>query len=253
MSNAPPLPRWKPRRKGPPSADDRRVMSQRFLIHAREELAKGNRLQAGEKAWGAVAQQLKIVGQDRGWRHTSHRQVEAIGRQLTIEHGDTKLAQALGDAYHVGHENFYENYRSPGEIERMIDRVEQAIPVLEALQSQPPQPYTISDQDDVRRLRLLTGNNDLQVGDTSPTGFAVQRQSRSDDDKDSGESDARTPAPRKPSPTGGGSTSVQLKPGKELVQPDADASEPPAKSGRQRRGKHHGPGQTSRVNVRMEI
>ena len=55
----------------PPAAeaqgpDARRAMALRFLGHAEEELAKGHRLQASEKAWGAVAQQLKAIAEQRG-------------------------------------------------------------------------------------------------------------------------------------------------------------------------------------------
>ncbi len=174
MTIVPPLPDWKPKRKGAPTREERRAMGQRFIIHAREELQKGNRLQAGEKAWGAVAQHLKILGEERGWAHRSHRQVEAIGNHITREFQDVGLAQTLGKAYHVGHENFYENYRSPAEIERMIEQVERAIPVLESLADREPLPYTIKDRDDLNQLRLLTRNNQLAIGDTSPVGFSLR-------------------------------------------------------------------------------
>ena len=47
MTTAPNLPE-----PGVQSAEDRLSMSRRFQVHAREELDKGNRLQAGNKAYG---------------------------------------------------------------------------------------------------------------------------------------------------------------------------------------------------------
>ena len=107
MTTIPPLPE-----PGNQSPDDRKSMSLRFVVQAREELKVGNRLQAGGKAWGAVAQYLKIIGEARGWQYGSHRQLESIGRHIRAEYpdfGSEEFADALSDAYHKGHRNFYEN------------------------------------------------------------------------------------------------------------------------------------------------
>ena len=96
MTTAPPLPE-----PGPQSADDRRVIARRSILQARQELERGSRLQAGEKAWGAVAHNLKAIGESRGWRHESHQQVENIGRQLVAEYQDSDLGEAILDAYHT--------------------------------------------------------------------------------------------------------------------------------------------------------
>ena len=56
---------------GVQSDEDRRQISRHLIIHAREELAQGSRLQAGEKAWGAVVQPFKAIADQRGWRHQS--------------------------------------------------------------------------------------------------------------------------------------------------------------------------------------
>lgn len=50
----------------------RSAMALRFLDHADQEWAKGNRLQATEKAWAGVAQQFKAITEQRGWVHESH-------------------------------------------------------------------------------------------------------------------------------------------------------------------------------------
>ena len=54
MADLPPLPE-----AGFQSADDRRTIGRRFILQARNHLEEGDRLQAGEKAWGAIAHNLK--------------------------------------------------------------------------------------------------------------------------------------------------------------------------------------------------
>lgn len=172
----PPLPE-----PGEQSAEDRMKISRIFLLEAREELDKGSRLQAGEKAWGAVAQYLKIIGEQRGWHHGSHSQVEGIGRHILMEFAPfhkgkemTELSNALSDAYHRGHNNFYENQHSYQEIAETIEEVEEALPTLQALQQAAPRPFTIESNRQRRRLIELTGNPDLQIRDSSPVGFSLR-------------------------------------------------------------------------------
>ena len=174
MTTVPPLPE-----PGDQTVEDRKAISRRFVQHAWQELAKGNRFQAGEKAWGAVAQYLKIVGQDREWNHRSHRNLENIGRQICAEfpdHAGAEFANALSDAYHRGHENFYDNLRTALEIRETIEGVEQALPVLEAIVNEPPQRFKISSNSQRRRLIELTDNHELKVGDESPVGFSNRHE-----------------------------------------------------------------------------
>ena len=177
MVELPPLPE-----PGFQSADDRRAIARRFILQAREYLNKGDRLQAGEKAWGAIAHNLKAIGELRGWNHESHRQVESIGRQIVAEYLDTDLQEALSDVYHKGHENFYENQRSIETLREVIEAAEEALPTLEALQQANPRPFTITSNTQLRRLRELTSNSELQIGDISPVGFSLKHS------PDSGES-----------------------------------------------------------------
>ena len=169
MVDAPDLPM-----PGAQSTEDRRQISRRLIIHAREELAAGNRLQAGEKAWGAVVQPLKAIAEQRGWPHESHREVREVASQVVFEYDiDQDQVEALSDAYRVGHENFYENQRSVEALAAMIERVEDLVPTLIELTTMPPRPFTITSNVQLRRLRRLTGDDDLQIGDTSSVGFSL--------------------------------------------------------------------------------
>ena len=172
MTTVPPLPE-----PGFQSPDGRRNIARRFLLEAREELERGSRLQAGEKAWGAVAQNLKVIGELRGWSHQTHQQVENIGRQIVAEFKDIELGEALSDAYNRGHVNFYENQWSHETLREVLARVEEAVPVLESLQRAAPRPFTITSNNQLRRLIALTKNSDLKVGDTSLVGFSLRHAS----------------------------------------------------------------------------
>jgi uncharacterized protein (UPF0332 family) len=139
MAGLPPLPE-----PGFQSTDDRRAIGRRFISQARNYLEQGDRLQAGEKAWGAIAHNLKAIGELRGWRHNSHRLVENIGRQIVAEALDTDLGEAISDVYRLGHENFYENQRSEETLRYVVAQAEEALPVLEALQQENPRSFTIA-------------------------------------------------------------------------------------------------------------
>lgn len=160
---------------GEQSVTDRLRISRIMIIEARRELIDGSRLQAGEKAWGAVVQPVKAIAQQRGWKHGSHQDVYAVMSQIVMEYGlDTEQAYAISEAYRVGHENFYENYRSPEELSEMMDRVEDVLPALIDLTTSPPRPFTITSNTQLRRLRRLTGNDELQMGDKSDVGFSLR-------------------------------------------------------------------------------
>ena len=169
---SPPLP--DPAENQPPEA--RRVMGERLIKQARHELDAGDRLQAGEKAWGAAVQFLKIIGERRGWKHTSNRQLQSLGSHLAAEYPEhgAQLATALSIAYHKGHENFYENRRRRREVREAVEGIEEVLPALESLAGEEPRPFTIESNSQLRRMRVLTGNDELQVGDESQVGFSLR-------------------------------------------------------------------------------
>ncbi len=76
------------------------------MEHAEQELAKGDRLQASEKAWGAVAHQLKVIAEQRGWKYERHSQVYGIVERLATEQGNQQLRKLFPVAVGL-HQNFY--------------------------------------------------------------------------------------------------------------------------------------------------
>ena len=51
------------------------LAGRRLLEQARNELAEGDTRQASEKGWGAAAQLVKAIAEQRGWEHKTHRQI----------------------------------------------------------------------------------------------------------------------------------------------------------------------------------
>ena len=130
------------------------------------------RLQASEKTWGAVVQALKGIAQRRGWMHRGHHYILETGHQIGLEFGNVDITAATFRANQL-HENFYENAHDAQVIGQTLDLVEAVIPALEDIRDAAPRPFTIANTPDRDRMRMLTGDRSLQVGDVSPVGFSL--------------------------------------------------------------------------------
>ena len=107
-----------------------RAASRGLLAQANAELDAGDSRQASEKAWGAAAQMVKAIAQDRGWRHDNHFLLFQTAHRLAEETGDDQIADLFGVASGL-HTNFYENWYPPEYVEsgvraigRLLDRLE---------------------------------------------------------------------------------------------------------------------------------
>ena len=155
------------------------LMSRRFLEHARNQLAEGDRVQAAEKIWGAAAHALKAVGEQRGWTHDGHPNLFDIGEHLGREFGlFDQFSRYLAQAEYM-HKNFYRNDRSASAIESPLNDVERLANELEIIRNSPPRPFVVQDDDDRIRLGRLLGLRRGQrppVGERSPVGFSWAHQ-----------------------------------------------------------------------------
>ncbi|MCY4556844.1 MAG: PaREP1 family protein [Chloroflexi bacterium] len=97
--------------------------SERFLAQARHELADGELAQASENGWGATAQMLKAIAEQRGWEHHRHRHYHRAASQIRAETGDGEIRR-LFDSASALHENFYENDMAADEVAERLDDVE---------------------------------------------------------------------------------------------------------------------------------
>ena len=131
--------------------------SRRFILQAHYELEKkGDRYQASEKASDAVAQAVKAVAADRGWRHNSHQLRREIIDLLSVEFGRPEL-HALQSTADRLHSNHYEGSLHDWQIAELLAFVTSGLESLmevRALGSNPafvPSPAQLRT---IERLRL---------------------------------------------------------------------------------------------------
>ena len=111
---------------------DYHAKSREFLAQARDELAQGDFMQASEKGWGAAAQMVKAVAEQRGWEHQGHRQLFTAVRRLRDETGSEDIRR-LFDVANSLHVNFYEDWQEPQSIQEALDDVERLLNLLAPL------------------------------------------------------------------------------------------------------------------------
>ena len=107
-----------------------RASSRHLLAQARSELDAGDVRQASEKGWGAAAQIVKAIAEQRGWTHRGHAQLFDAVTTLAQEAGDDDIDR-LFELASALHTNFYEDWYGAGRVERGLNDVEQLLDKLE--------------------------------------------------------------------------------------------------------------------------
>jgi HEPN domain-containing protein len=109
--------------------------SEELMRQAREELAKGDLRQAGEKAWGAAALMLKSLAHRRDdLRHSGHGELwEYVGR-LAEETGDRELGRLWRSVVSM-HVNSYEGWAMRTHVEEAVRDAEEFVERLKRLLS----------------------------------------------------------------------------------------------------------------------
>ena len=131
-------------------------LSRHFMEKADEYLAAGDRVQASEKGWGAVAEAIKSIAEERGWYHQGHRLLNDAAYQLTSEWGRADIRR-LYDAMEKLHINFYEDNMGLDAIEDSINDAKSLISELESLRRLPQRFMPIETREQRNRWRRLTG------------------------------------------------------------------------------------------------
>lgn len=103
-----------------------------LLAQGVDELAAGDARQAAEKGWGAAAQMVKAVAQQRGWTHTNHGALFTTVSRLVRETGTPEIEPLFGAASAL-HVNFYENWMSVQHVEDELMRVRQLLELLQPM------------------------------------------------------------------------------------------------------------------------
>ena len=106
--------------------------SKQLIVKAFEKLADGDLRQASEKGWGAAAQMIKAIAEQRGWRHNRHPSLSGVIDSLVAETGDSQLFSLYHTANSL-HVNFYEDLQSANMIEAGLRDVRQLLEKLEPL------------------------------------------------------------------------------------------------------------------------
>ncbi len=107
--------------------------SHELLAKARAELDT-DLAQAGEKGWGAAAEMVKAVAEQRGLYHRTHRSLYEIVAGLVRETGDDDIRKEFASANEL-HHNFYENWFDRENIEVRLEDMERFVGRVEALLS----------------------------------------------------------------------------------------------------------------------
>ena len=140
-----------------PGVEHHRKTSHRLILQARYELEKrGDRVQACDKASGAVAHGVKAVAESRYWRSDSHNHRRRIVNLLAVEYAlpDLPVMQSFADDLH---NNFYEDLMYEWEVRRHLERITGLLATFTGLLARAPNPDFIPDPEQERaigRLRL---------------------------------------------------------------------------------------------------
>ena len=105
-------------------------MGSELLRKAREALSEGDLIQASEKGWGAAAQMVKAVAEQRGWPHDNHRALYQVANRLAAESGDRDIRRLFSVASAI-HQNFYEHWMPAEMVEEDLVSVEELVAKLE--------------------------------------------------------------------------------------------------------------------------
>ena len=143
---------------GPPNSESERYsqLSRQYIQRADEYLRAGDRVQASEKGWGAVAEAIKSIAEQRGWNHQGHRLLNDVAYQLTSEWSRPDVRR-LYDAMEKLHINFYEDNMALDAIADSIGDAKALISELETLRGLPPRVMPIETREQRNRWRRLTG------------------------------------------------------------------------------------------------
>ena len=117
------------------------LISRDFLVKAREELEKGELLQASEKAWGAAAHAIKAVAEKRRWFSEADWKLHQIANIISAEQQDETITWAYM-AVRDSHFNFYRHEYDALDVEDAIRAAASLVGKMDFALAQPA-PYPV--------------------------------------------------------------------------------------------------------------
>ena len=109
-----------------------RTASRTLLAQGFAELVAGDTRQASAKGWGATAQMLKSIAEQRGWEHKGHRLIRRAASRLSDETGDAEIRRLYRTSSDL-HTNFYENLDTAADVAAGLEDVRRLLDKLEPL------------------------------------------------------------------------------------------------------------------------
>ena len=139
----------------PAGVEHHRKTSVRLIRQARYELEKhGDRVQACDKASGAVAHAVKAAAAARYWRSGSHNYRRRIVNLLSAEYGQQEL-NLMQDTADKLHDNFYEDLMHDPEVRDRLELLTGLLETFTGLVEREPNPDFVPDPQQERMLSRL--------------------------------------------------------------------------------------------------
>ncbi len=98
-------------------------LCEKYMLEAKELLAKKDYVQASEKAWGSASQIVKALAAREGRELRSCISLWAYVDEIAERLQDIELRRLWGRANNL-HQNFYENWMPPRDVELAVRDVE---------------------------------------------------------------------------------------------------------------------------------
>ena len=139
----------------PPGVEHHLKTSRRLIRQAGYELNKhGDRVQACDKAAGAVAHGVKAIAAARYWRSDSHNYRRRIVTLLADEYGRQEL-NLMQDTADKLHDNFYEDMMHYREVSVRLELLTGLLTTFNELVERAPNPDFVPDSQQERLLSRL--------------------------------------------------------------------------------------------------
>jgi HEPN domain-containing protein len=114
----------------PERAEFHRGLAEKFMREAEELLAKGDYVQASEKAWGAAAQMVKAVAAEKGKELKSHGDLWRFVLEVACENDELRRLWHVANTLH---QNFYEGWIPPEGVRRAVEDVKRFVEKMREL------------------------------------------------------------------------------------------------------------------------
>ena len=145
----------------PPGVEHHLKTSRRLIRQAGYELKRGDRVQACDKAAGAVAHGVKALAEQRYWRHDSHNRRRNIVHLLAAEY-DLPDLSVLQDTADKLHDNFYEDLMyEPVVRERLVRVTGLLADFIELLEREPNPDFAPDPHQEQMLARLCLTEDEI--------------------------------------------------------------------------------------------